>query len=125
MKITNIVLAALLLLPLLFSCKSQQATVKEEHIEQFLYKKWQVRSIETPEKASTGKDMGDPFYEFTRTGERIKGFETPPHKESVRFERRADSIFYPDNPKLPAVRIVKISKDSLVLKSEKATWRLY
>ncbi len=121
----NTLSAAALLCTLLFSCKASQPTVKEEHIEQFLYRKWQVRSIETAGQASTGKDMGDPFYEFTRTNERIKGYETPPHKETVRFERRADSIFYPDNPKLPAVRISKISKDSLILQSEKAIWRLY
>ncbi len=91
---------------------------------QLLIGRWKVACIETSERRTTGAEMGDPVYQFAK-GFRYKSFETPPHRDSVRYELKNDSIFYPDNNKLPAVKISKLSKDSLVLNSEKATWRLY
>jgi len=86
--------------------------------------RWKVAFIETSDKRASGKEMGDPIYEFAN-GYRYKIFETPPHRDSVRYELKNDSIAYPDNAKLPTVKISKLSKDSLVLVSEKAVWRLF
>lgn len=124
MKFTTLFWLLLLLNFAFFSCKSAQS-VSEKNIDAFLYQKWKVSVIETAERNSTGKEMGEPMYEFTRTGERIKSYETPPHSESIKFTLNKDSISYPDNPKLPASRISKISKDSLILSNDKAVWRLY
>ena len=124
MKFTTLFWLLLLLNFAFFSCKSAQS-VSEKNIDAFLYQKWKVSVIETAERNSTGAEMGEPMYEFTRTGERIKSYETPPHSESIKFSLNKDSLSYPDNPKLPASRISKISKDSLILSNDKAVWRLY
>jgi hypothetical protein len=124
MKFTTLFWLLLLLNFAFFSCKSAQS-VSEKNIDAFLYQKWKVHVIETTERNSTGAEMGEPMYEFTRTGERVKSYETPPHSESIKFSLNKDSISYPDNPKLPASRISKISKDSLILSNDKAVWRLY
>jgi ABC-type oligopeptide transport system substrate-binding subunit len=119
--------ALLLLAGCIAGCKSSANTgksVNEKQIDSFLYQKWKVHSIQTGSQAVSGKDMGDPLYEFTRTGERIKSYETPPHSESTKFALKQDSITFPENPKLPAARISKISKDSLILTNDKAIWRL-
>lgn len=118
-------LALLLCCGCIAGCKSSAKTVTEKQIDSFLYQKWKVHSIQTGEQAVSGKDMGEPIYEFSRTGERIKSYATPPHSESTKFALKQDSITFPDNPKLPASRISKISKDSLILSNDKATWRLY
>lgn len=92
-----------------------------------LYGLWKVSFIETLEQRSPGVAMGNPQYEFTQDGKRIKTLNTipAPPPEAIAYKINKDSIFYPDNPKLPAVKIVKLSKDSLILKSEKAEWHLY
>lgn len=109
------------------ACKSKLSTTQQPaafNIE-LLYARWNVAYIATPDRTTTGQEMGEPHYEFTRDGKRIKSFDSPPHSEATRYEVRNDSIFYPENPKLPAVKIVKLSNDSLVLQSEKSDWHLY
>ncbi len=113
-----------LLLPFFFmACKNgqrSQTAIKSE----LLAGRWKVAFIETADKRASGAEMGDPIYEFA-DGFRYKIFETPPHRDSVRYELKNDSIAYPDNAKLPTVKISKLTKDSLVLVSEKAVWRLF
>lgn len=110
------------------ACKNTQSTTPAKPVAlnlELLYARWNVAYIATPDRTTTGQEMGEPHYEFTRDGKRIKSFDSPPHNEATRYEVRNDSIFYPDNAKLPAVKIVKLSNDSLVLQSDKSDWHLY
>jgi hypothetical protein len=78
-------------------------------------------------KIMPGAYMGYPQYEFNKEGKRIKTLheEPAPPPEIVAYALRNDSIIYPNNPKLPAVKILKLTNDSLVLRSEKLDWHLY
>jgi hypothetical protein len=91
-----------------------------------LYQIWDVESITLDGgKTSTGLDMGNPQYEFTRDGNRIKSYTNPPHTEIVTFIVRNDSILYTTEKPLPPVAILELTADKMILKSEKAEWKLY
>ena len=78
-------------------------------------------------KIMPGAYMGNPQYEFNKEGKRIKTLneEPAPPPEIVTYELRKDSIVYPKDSKLPAVQILRLTKDSLMLRSEKLDWHLY
>lgn len=92
---------------------------------------WKVDAFKFREgermKIMPGAYMGYPQYEFNKEGKRIKTLneEPAPPPEIVAYALRNDSIVYPDNPKLPAVQILRLTKDSLILRSEKLDWHLY
>lgn len=121
MKKTSILLALVGLLAM--ACQSaKQQTPKA------LYGTWKVAYFRFKDgKVMPGALMGYPQYEFTKEGKRIKNLneEPAPPPEVVTYAVRNDSIFYPEHPKLPAVKIAKLTQDSLVLDSEKLTWHLY
>ena len=102
---------------LLFACQSSKD----------LYGLWRVHYIQTKEQLITGKMMGNLQYEFTKEGKRVQTLDTipKPPPDSITFKLGKKEISYPENPKLPTVKILKLTKDSLVLKSEKAEWHLY
>lgn len=108
------------------ACKTQE-TISKKDIERFLYQKWDVLFIKTPQNTISGIDMGSPTYEFNTNNERIKAYTEPPRSEKIKFLLKGDSISYPDNPKLPAVHIEKITKDSLILRNDsvQVVWSLY
>ena len=112
---------SLLSLLALCACKISSKSPKPAS----LYGTWQVASIATPERLATGEEMGNPQYTFQNNGYRIKAYLSPAFRDSVAFVLRGDSIFYPENPKLPPVKILKLQNDSLVLESPSALWRLY
>lgn len=120
---------SLLLLPLLgLACYSSSSTTI--HTKLF-YGVWKVDAFKFREgervKIMPGAYMGYPQYEFNKEGKRIKTLnEQPsPPPEIVSYELRKDSLIYPENPKLPAVKILRLTKDSLILRSEKLDWHLY
>jgi hypothetical protein len=92
-----------------------------------LYKVWDVDSIIVSGggKAASGADMGNPQYTFTKDGQRIKSFKSPPHSESVNFFVRNDSIHYNSEKALPSSAITTLTDSTLILKNEKAIWKLY
>lgn len=90
-----------------------------------LCKVWDVESIDAGGKLISGTAMGDPRYEFTKDGQRIKSYEIPPHSESVDYEIRKDSIYYEGPKDLPPVLIKELTDSTLILSNEKAEWKLY
>lgn len=90
-----------------------------------LCKVWDVESIDAGGKIISGAAMGDPRYEFTKAGQRIKSYEIPPHSESVDYEIRNDSIHYKGPKDLPSVLIKELTDSTLILSHEKAEWKLY
>jgi hypothetical protein len=109
------------------ACKSsEKLTKKPSRLNlDLLYKAWDVDSIVVGEKIAIGFEMGEPQYEFTRNGQRIKSFKTPPNKDSVGFFIINDSIHYKSEKPLPSSAIAILNDSTLVLKNEKAIWYLY
>ena len=111
----------------IFSCKSTEKIIKQSvglNIE-LLYKVWSADSMILGDKVVSGFELGDPQYEFTKDGQRIKSYTTPPHKESVNYFIRNDSIHYKSEKALPSSAIAILTDSTLVLKNEKAIWKLY
>jgi hypothetical protein len=119
-----------------YACKTTQnsrkkeAKPKEEKLSSKfdydkLYKIWDVESINAGGRLISGVAMGDPRYEFTKDGKRIKSYEIPPHSESVDYEIKNDSIFYKGAKDLPSVLIQELTDSTLILVNEKAEWKLY
>lgn len=115
------------LLIVITACQSSRSMVNTK----LFYGIWKVDAFKFREgermKIMPGAYMGYPQYEFNKEGKRIKTLheEPAPPPEIVAYALRNDSIIYPNNPKLPAVKILKLTKDSLVLRSEKLDWHLY
>jgi hypothetical protein len=125
-KLVFIVFAFLILFA---ACKGSEKLGKKTaklKIE-LLYKVWDVDSIIVGGggKAASGAEMGNPQYEFTKEGQRIKSFKSPPHSEAVSFFVRNDSIHYSSEKALPSSAITALTDSTLVLKNEKAVWKLY
>jgi hypothetical protein len=122
METQNTRLGWVLCLLIFVACRN----TKETNIKNMdaLYGDWEVLYISTPERVSTGKEMGEPLYNFGKDGQRSKSFRTPPHTEKVPYELKGDSIIYP-NSKIPAIKITKLNKDSLILDNDKTSWHLY
>lgn len=118
----------LLLLLLITACQSSSTTVQPK----LLYGVWKVDAFKFRQpdgrlKIMPGAYMGYPQYEFNKEGKRIKTLneEPAPPPEMVTYQLKKDSIIYPENAKLPAVQILRLTKDSLILRSEKLDWHLY
>ena len=111
------------------ACKSPEklSNKKTSLKSDLLYKVWDVQSITIAGqgKIISGAEMGDPQYEFTRDGQRIKSYVTPPKKESVGFFIKNDSIHYISEKPLPSSAIAELTDSTLVLKNDKAVWNLY
>lgn len=111
-----------------FACNSSSATTIRPKL---FYGVWKVDAFKFKEgervKVMPAAYMGYPQYEFTKEGKRIKTLnEQPsPPPEMVSYRLRQDSIIYPEDAKLPAVQILRLTKDSLILRSEKLDWHLY
>ena len=111
---------------LCMGCKSPEK-LKQQNISKYLFQKWDVAFIYTANRTTTGLEMGEPTYEFTTNYERIKAYTEPPKEEKIKFQIKKDSLFYPENPKLPAMHIQKVTKDTLILHNDKinVTWHLF
>lgn len=126
----NLTIAVLLLFFVFSACKitnngASRKKTKSKFLLERLYTVWDVESISTGDVSKTGAEMGDPQYEFTEAGQRIKSYKIPPHSESVDYIIRNDSIIYTSNDKLPPSAIVVLTDTSLHLSNEKAEWKLY
>jgi len=122
---TLIKISAFLLLSFLLSCNSsKKLSIKSKFNLDYLYQLWDVESISAGGRVSTGEEMGNPRYEFKKEGIRIKSYIEPPHSESVKFFIRNDSIHYISDKNLPSSAIIELSNEKLILKNEKAEWRL-
>jgi len=127
MKVQLFILTTVLL-SVVFACKSTEklSTKKPKFNIELLYKVWDVESIMVVGgKKASGDEMGNPQYEFTNKGQRIKSFKTPAHSESVDYFVHNDSIHYGGEKPLPSSAIVELTEKRLVLKNEKAEWILY
>lgn len=109
----------------LFSCTASKVTTKSKFNLDNLYQIWDVESISAGGKLSTGEEMGNPRYEFKKEGIRIKSYTEPPHSESVKYFIKNDSIHYISDKKLPSSAIIELSASKLILKNDKAEWRLF
>ena len=119
-------ISGLLMIVFFYSCSSSMKLKSRSKFNlDHLYKIWDVESISAGNKLSTGEEMGNPKYEFQKEGIRIKSYIEPPHSESVKFFLRNDSIHYISEKNLPSSAILELTKDKLVLKNEKAEWRLF
>ena len=111
------------------ACKSSnieriQNSPPDLHLFYGLWKVTAFRFIDG--RVMPGEYMGNPEYEFTKEGKRIKTLNTdPPPPESVEYKIDGDSIKYPNKPKYPAMKIAKLSKDTLVLSNNKLSWYLH
>jgi predicted small secreted protein len=126
----KIIIPFIFLLFILSACNTtRQGTsgkkVKSKFKLERLYKVWDVERISIGEMSRSGAEMGDPQYEFTNDGQRIKSYKIPPHSESVDYIIRNDSIIFTGNNKLPASAIVSLTDSTLILSNEKAEWKLY
>ncbi len=127
-KITAIYSILLGICIIFTACKTTEKTAKADAPQydlNKLYKVWDVASITTGGRAISGPAMGDPRYEFTQEGQRIKSYEVPPHSEFVDYIVRNDSIHYKGEKQLPSVAIKELTDSTLVLSNEKAEWKLY
>lgn len=88
-----------------------------------LYRVWNVKELVTKDKTVSGTMMGNPTYEFTKEGKRIKRLPPAP-EESVGFVLKKGIIEYPGS-KYPTVTIEKLTEDSLILKNENTRWVMY
>lgn len=115
--------ALLLTLLGLMACQATKQTTPHP-----LHGVWKVAFFRFQDgRIMPGALMGYPQYEFTVLGNRIKTLneEPSPPPDTVVYAMRNDSIYYPERPKLPAVKIIKLTSDSLILHNEKLTWHLY
>lgn len=130
-KYNTIVMKSLFILffsIILFSaCSNTKDKSNQKEDLSLLHGLWKIEYIKTPTQTMPGKAMGNPQYEFTKDGYRIKTLNTmpAPPPDSVSYKVEDKKISYPSNPKLPNVEITLLTKDSLVLKNEKVEWRLY
>ncbi|MCH2023614.1 MAG: hypothetical protein MK207_14145 [Saprospiraceae bacterium] len=93
-----------------------------------LFGLWKVTAFRFNDgRVMLGEYMGNPEYEFTKEGNRIKTLNTEPAPpaESVEYKIEGDSIKYPQKPKFPNMKIVKLSKDTLVLSNKTLSWYLH
>ncbi|MCH2044329.1 MAG: hypothetical protein MK212_09290 [Saprospiraceae bacterium] len=118
----------LLFFTALFSaCKNTQDSSNTKQDSNLLHGLWKIEYIKTSKQTMPGQAMGNPRYEFTKDGYRIKTLDTTPAPppDSVAYKVENQQISYPANPKLPQVTITLLTNDSLVLKNDKVEWRLY
>jgi hypothetical protein len=116
---------------LLFTaCKITDKTVKDATASKMdlFYGQWKVIAFRFLDgRVMPGEYMGNPQYEFTKEGKRIKTLNTEPAPppEAVDYKIEGDSIKYPNNPKYPAMKIARLIKDTMVLSNDKLSWYLH
>lgn len=112
-----------------WACKSNNsATSKKIKQLDLLYGLWKVDEFKfTDGKTMAGVYMGNPQYDFSEEGKRTKTLNTipAPPPEIIDYVVDGDSIRYPSKPKFPAMKIAKLTKDSLILSNSKLSWYLY
>lgn len=109
-----------------FQCNNSKKLSKNKYQKE-LIAKWEVIAFRFHDgRVMPGEYMGYPCYEFTENGYRVKTLnEKPsPPPDSIRFAIKGDSIWYPEKPKFPAMKIVKLKADTLVLSNDKLSWYL-
>lgn len=124
-----------LFIPLLFAfsiiaCNpsgSTTSSTKSKKIKtEWLYGNWKVVAFRFADgRVMLGEYMGYPQYDFSKEGKRTKTLieQPPPPPEIVEYKIEGDSIKYP-NSKFPAMKIERLSKDTLVLANDKLSWYL-
>lgn len=92
------------------------------------YGLWKVTAFRFHDgRVMPGEYMGNPQYKFDKENRRIKTLdEVPaPPPEVIEYRLKGDSIFYPTRPKFPAMKIVKLTADTMVLQNDKLSWYLH
>lgn len=129
--IRTIFLPCLLALGLL-ACKPTGSSVSNNNSKngkikkEWLYGVWKVVAFRFEDgRVMVGEYMGYPQYEFSKDGKRTKTLlEQPaPPPEVTDYKIEGDSIKYP-NSKFPAMKIAKLTQDTLVLSNDKLSWHL-
>jgi hypothetical protein len=92
-----------------------------------LYGEWNVESIKTMDREMSGQTLGLPAYKFSKDGKRTHTLKSIAKASAkvVKYEVSDSTIIYPENPKLPSVRIVRLTRDTLVLENAKVKWILF
>lgn len=114
---------------LLVACNSSQSTTKNSKLKmKWLYGAWKVTAFRFNDgRVMPGEYMGHPQYEFSKEGLRTKTLneEPAPPPEIVEYKIVNDSITYPTKPKYPAMKIARLTQDTLVLTNDKLSWFLH
>lgn len=125
----NIILA-IALLGFLLACNNSKGTSKTNQkgtsTAEILVGQWQMLAIRFKDgRVMMGEFMGNPYYQYTADGTRIKTLRTTPAPppDSTKYQVKGDSVFYPGT-KYPAMKIVKKHKDTIMLENEKLSWHL-
>lgn len=95
---------------------------------EWFYGVWKVTAFRFHDgRVMPGAYMGYPQYEFDRAGKRTKTLneEPAPPPEIIEYKLKGDSISYPTKPKFPAMKIVTLTQDSMVLRNDKLSWYLH
>lgn len=92
-----------------------------------LYGEWNVETIKTMDREMSGKMLGLPAYEFSKDGKRKHSLKSISKQEAkvIKYEVSDSTILYPENPKLPSVRIVRLTRDTLILENARVKWILF
>lgn len=124
------IIVAMALLGFLLACNTNKGTSKTDQkgtsTAEMLVGQWQMLAIRFKDgRVMMGEFMGNPHYEFTTNGSRIKTLNTTPAPppETTQYEVKGDSVFYPGT-KYPAMKIIKIHPDTVKLENEKLSWHL-
>lgn len=115
---------------LFVACKTTNDTTPKDkglNLEWF-YGVWKVTAFRFHDgRVMPGPYMGNPQYEFDKDGKRTKTLneEPAPPPEIVEYKLEGDSISYPNKPKFPGMKIMKLTQDSMVLRTAKLSWYLH
>jgi len=126
----KVVLTLTILLLLFVACKTtKNADSKKETLNlEWFHGLWKVTAFRFHDgRVMPGAYMGNPQYAFDKEGKRIKTLnEDPaPPPETVDYILGQDSmISYPNN-KFPAMKVLHLSQDSMILSNDKLNWYLH
>lgn len=108
------------------ACGSSSRLFSKKDID-YLIGKWDVLAFRFHDgRVMPAEYMGYPYYEFTSDGKRIKRLKEQPSPppEVITYAIKADSIWYPDKPTFPAMKVEKFKNDTLVLTNHTLSWYL-
>lgn len=115
---------------LLAACKTTNNTNSQKEVLNldWFYGLWKVTAFRFHDgRVMPGPYMGNPQYEFDKEGKRTKTLneEPAPPPEVVDYLLGKDSmVSYPNN-KFPAMKVIYLSSDSMVLSNDKLSWYLH
>jgi hypothetical protein len=124
------IIVGIVAISFLFACNNTKGTSKnsQEVISkaEILVGEWQMMAIRFKDgRVMMGDLMGNPYYEYTKGGIRVKTLRTTPAPppDSTKYVVKGDSLFYPGT-KYPAMKIEQVTMDTIILENDKLTWHL-